>query len=182
MTFHLFHSILQCLSLSFFFHSFITSGIAASNSIVPKVELRSEHLEKKPIRPESDLRLPSAVAAFVLETVYRHIQPRYPFMDWIVLHNHWQDRDKYITAAIEGRLLERDESSIAFLILVTIAVGTQLCSRAEMRLPPSEEYYKLSLQYMDSIVQLHNLPNVQGEFSCRAGLSPYPCKFAEQAC
>lgn len=127
------------------------------------MELRSDLHEKKPSRTDSDLRLPSAVAAFVLETVYRHIQPRYPFMDWIVLHNHWQDRDKYILAASEHRMLDRDESSIAFLILVTLAIGTQLCSRAEMRLPPSEEYYTLAMQYMDSIVQLHNLPNVQGE-------------------
>lgn len=142
---------------------FFVSGIAASNSIVPRLELRSEGTEQKPARAQTDLRLPSAVAAFVLETVYRHVQPRYPFVDWIVLHNHWQDRDRYITAAIERNPLQIDDSSIAFLILITLAIGSQLCSRADLRLPPSEEYYKLALQYMDSIVQLHNLPNVQGE-------------------
>lgn len=141
------------------------SGMVASDSTVPRLELRSESSEKRPARAESDLRLSSTLAAFVLETVYRHIQPRYSFIDWIVLHNHWQDRDRYITAAVDRIPLERDDASIAFLILITLAVGSQLCSRTDLLLPPAEEYYKLALQYMDSIVQLHNLPNVQGELS-----------------
>lgn len=134
----------------------------ASNSVSPQMTLRSQEAPMGLPRRQVDLRLDQSTAAFILETVYRHIQPRYAFIDWIVLHSHWQDRDKYITAAIEDRTLEKDEASNAFMILITIAVGVQLCKREHLHLPQPEEYYNLAIRYMDAVVQLHNLTNIQG--------------------
>lgn len=110
-----------------------------------------------------ETKLAPEVAAILLEAVYQHLQPRYPFLDWIVLHDHWQRRDAILQAVVDGKQ-DRDVATAAFFILMIMAVGSQLCGK--LRLPgvdKPDKYFLRALPLMGTIVQLHNLANIQGE-------------------
>ena len=85
-------------------------------------------------------------------------------MDWISFDSHWQVRDRIFLAVAQGRVLNREASVAAFFTLLVFAIGTELC-RNEMLsgLLTSSDYYFLAIQYLPTIVTLHNMVNVQGE-------------------
>lgn len=147
--------------------SMILNGMQTSDHV-------SQHLERKwPSRyegtdfamtaNEGGTRISAEVAAVLLEAVYQHLQPRYPFLDWIVMHDQWQRRDAILQATATATNPDREEATAAFFILMVMAIGTQLCSR--LRLPGlarPETYFQKALVHIGTIVQLHNLANVQG--------------------
>ncbi|WVR08413.1 hypothetical protein IAU60_005468 [Kwoniella sp. DSM 27419] len=112
---------------------------------------------QQPLAPE--------VATAVLETVFRHLHPRYPFMDWVSFESQWERRDEILMAVGRGVPLDRNLSTAAFFILMLLAVGAQLCKEHTLPGPGllrAEDYYNLAAPYLNTIVTLHNLPNIQG--------------------
>ncbi|WVQ94026.1 hypothetical protein IAU59_001104 [Kwoniella sp. CBS 9459] len=103
------------------------------------------------------------IATTVLETVYRHIHPRYPFMDWVAFEKQWARRDRILVGVGQKTRMDRDSSVAAFFILMILAVGSQLCKERSLPgLLRPEEYYTLAQPYLNTIVTLHNLANIQG--------------------
>jgi len=84
-------------------------------------------------------------------------------MDWVAFSKQWQYRDEILLAVTDDRKMSNVDSAAAFFILMILAVGSQYCQRqnGESLLRPYE-YFTLALPYLNSIVQLHSLANVQG--------------------
>ncbi len=86
-------------------------------------------------------------------------------MDWVAFDSHWQAREGILLAVAQARRLNREASIAAFFILMLFAIGSELCKheRQSGLLLASHEYYALAMKFFPTIVQLHNLVNVQGE-------------------
>ncbi|WRT68116.1 uncharacterized protein IL334_005091 [Kwoniella shivajii] len=107
--------------------------------------------------------IPIDTANSLLETVFRHLHPRYPFMDWVTFEHQWERRDEILSEVGQGVFLDRASSTAAFFILMILAVGAQLCKERPISgLLRPEDYYNLAAPYLSVIVTLHNLPNIQG--------------------
>ncbi|WVF66411.1 hypothetical protein IAT40_001151 [Kwoniella sp. CBS 6097] len=106
--------------------------------------------------------LTSDSATTILETVFRHVHPRYPFLDWLSFEKQWEQRNGVLLAVGQKSRMDRESSTAAFFILMVLAVGSQLCK--ERTLPGvlrPEDYYNLAQPYLNTIVTLHNLANIQ---------------------
>ncbi|WWD19944.1 hypothetical protein CI109_104417 [Kwoniella shandongensis] len=157
----------------------VAKGIPA-----PQVGISSKHVPHKPSRSPSPTRraalraslarpLPKDVADFVLQTVYCHLQSRYPFMDWLSFEKYWQVRDELFLSISQGRQLNKNASVAAFFLLMILAIGSQYCKYQSLpELLRPQDYYALASPYLPHIVQLHNLTNVQAVYSLRDSRGP----------
>jgi hypothetical protein len=85
-------------------------------------------------------------------------------MDWLAFDAHWQARDGILLAVAQDRRLNREASTAAFFLLMVFAIGIQLRKQDQSQdLLKAHDYYTLALLYLPTIVQLHNLANVQGK-------------------
>lgn len=85
-------------------------------------------------------------------------------MDWVAFDFHWKVRDGIFLAVAQNRALNKEAATAAFFILMVFAIGSQLNkSKRDSSLLRPSEYYALALTYLNVIVQLHNLVNVQGK-------------------
>lgn len=120
--------------------------------------------------------IPTEIATLVIEAVYRHVQPRYPFLDWVALHDEWQGRDEILRAAKQkdaaadtsacksspNSTNPADSYLAAFFILMILAIGSQLCNKLNLpNIQSPDCYYAQAMPYLDVLVQMHNLKNVQ---------------------
>ncbi|KAF9556323.1 hypothetical protein CPC08DRAFT_765310 [Agrocybe pediades] len=122
--------------------------------------LPDDFKHKQKPSPASDLpRIPStAVADVLIRAVYEHIQARYPFQCWRTFNEWHAQRDKYIVDEPMGR----DEQTAAFFIWLMYATGARLLETTHLPgLHPPEIYYAKAMEYLDTIVTLHNLANIQ---------------------
>ncbi|OCF44232.1 hypothetical protein I317_01850 [Kwoniella heveanensis CBS 569] len=132
-----------------------SSAMPASSSIEGALDKALHRAIQQP--------LTLVVSTTVLETVFRHVHPRYPFLDWVAFEKQWEQRDRILLAVGQKTRMDRDNSTAAFFILMVLAVGSQLCK--ERTLPGllrPEDYYNLAQPYLNTIVTLHNLANIQG--------------------
>ncbi|KAL7418364.1 hypothetical protein Q5752_006822 [Cryptotrichosporon argae] len=129
----------------------------------PTAQVAGPPAQPLPLLKQALLRpIPEHVAATLLETVYQHLHSRYPFMDWVTFDIQWKVRNAVLAAVGQDRRLDREGSVAAFFILMILAVGTQICR--DMNLPgllKPEEYYALAQPFLNVMVQLHNLANIQ---------------------
>lgn len=89
-------------------------------------------------------------------------------MSWTAFDSHWQAREGILLAVAQARRLNSEAQIAAFFILMLLAIGSELCKheRHSGLLLQSHEYYALAMVYLPTIVQLHNLVNVQGTSCC----------------
>ncbi|KAF5312732.1 hypothetical protein D9619_003616 [Psilocybe cf. subviscida] len=104
-------------------------------------------------------RVPTdAMAEVLIRTVHDHIQARYPFQCWRSFNKWHVERDKYL---VED-LTEPEDRTAAFFIWLMYATGARLLQSSPLPgLPPPEVYYAKAMEYLDTIVTLHNLANIQ---------------------
>ena len=100
------------------------------------------------------------ISAIVLTACYRHFQPRYPFLDWLAMHDYWARRDEILKAAGQPNP-PKDASTGAFFIWMLFALGSRLCVKSQLPLAAPEAYYQKAMDHLETIVGLHNLANVQ---------------------
>ncbi|PPQ68485.1 hypothetical protein CVT25_008411 [Psilocybe cyanescens] len=115
---------------------------------------------KRKTTPTSGLPcIPSpTVAETLIRAVYEHIQARYPFQCWRSFNAWHAERDRYL---VEEHRVESDRTA-AFFIWLMYATGARLLqSTALPGLHPPEVYYAKAMDYLDNIVTLHNLANIQ---------------------
>ncbi|WWD03163.1 hypothetical protein V865_001210 [Kwoniella europaea PYCC6329] len=130
------------------------------NSDIPHV---GEHLGVLNVRQAIQQPLPLDISIQVAETVFKHLHPRYPFMDWVKFEKQWEPRDAILVAVGQGLPLDRERSTGAFFILMVLAIAAQLTKERPMAgLLRAEDYYNLASPYLSTIVTLHNLANIQG--------------------
>lgn len=162
-----------------------------SLSSTPRNETFSAQSFATPVLPNDALKdVPQEVAEAILQKCFQHLQPRYPFLDWIWVHSLWERRDEILReAAMPGASKETctgeegvvgailvDACSLvllhtgAFFIWILFAIGARLCQKLAIpSLASPEAYYQKAMQHLEVIVGLHDLKNVQalmlmGEF------------------
>lgn len=87
-------------------------------------------------------------------------------MDWMRFNEHWQARDGLLLAVALRRQLNKEASVAAYFVLMVLAIGSQLCKNDQLSgLLRAQEYYTLAQPLLPVIVQLHNLNNIQGEYT-----------------
>ncbi|KAH9487280.1 Positive regulator of purine utilization [Psilocybe cubensis] len=138
----------------------------------------SSLINKRKATPTSGLPcIPSpAVADILIRAVYEHIQARYPFQCWRSFNAWHADRDRYL---VEEHKVESDRTAAFFIWSVFLclymikalnflsgrlmyATGARLLqSTALPGLHAPEVYYAKAMEYLDNIVTLHNLANIQ---------------------
>ncbi|GJN91630.1 hypothetical protein Rhopal_004653-T1 [Rhodotorula paludigena] len=101
------------------------------------------------------------MADSLLSQCYRHIQPRYSFVDWLYVHEIWSHR-LAITRAAALPGASRMMKTSAFFIWILFAIGARIGQKsAPTGLATPEAYYRKSMEYLETIVGLHDLKNVQ---------------------
>jgi hypothetical protein len=85
-------------------------------------------------------------------------------MDWMGFEKQWRRRDEILLAVAQDRVTDKDTGVAAFFILMILGIGSQYCRQQNPSgLLAAYDYYCLAQPYLNHIVQLHNLANVQGE-------------------
>lgn len=84
-------------------------------------------------------------------------------MDWLAFEVQWRARDQILLAVAHDRIQDKELGVAAYFVLMILAIGAQYCkSRNPVGLLRAYDYYLLAQPYLQWIVQLHNLSNVQG--------------------
>ncbi|WRT69065.1 uncharacterized protein IL334_006048 [Kwoniella shivajii] len=100
---------------------------------------------------------PSIMAAEdLLNTVYYHIQCRYPFLDWKQLRQWHADRDRYLHTPIDGSL---GDQTIAFFLWAIYAIGAEL--QGAPGLDTAASYFEQAWKHLDTIVIPHDLTSIR---------------------
>ncbi|KAM0746562.1 hypothetical protein T439DRAFT_329671 [Meredithblackwellia eburnea MCA 4105] len=101
------------------------------------------------------------VAESVLSHTFRHVQPRYPFLDWLLVHEYWQHRDEIMMNAVQPGATSEVRTA-AFFIWMIFAIGARLVKSAPAGgLATPEQYYDKAMNHLEIIVVRHDLKNVQ---------------------
>ncbi|WVW84315.1 hypothetical protein I302_106349 [Kwoniella bestiolae CBS 10118] len=138
-------------------------GSLAQRRMAHDPEVPQEQLGIINIRQSIQQPLPLDIASQAIEIVFRHLHPRYPFMDWVKFEAQWEQRDGILLAVGQGLPLDRINSTAAFFILMILAISAQLTRERPLAgLLRAEDYYTLASPYLNVIVTLHNLANIQG--------------------
>ncbi|GAA5926519.1 hypothetical protein JCM3775_001040 [Rhodotorula graminis] len=97
----------------------------------------------------------------VLGECYRHIQPRYAFVDWLFLHEVWQHRVAITRSAAQPAATRMARTAACYIYLV-FAIGSRLLQKSAVpNLASPEAYYAKAMDHLEIIVGLHDLKNVQ---------------------
>lgn len=71
-----------------------------SLSSTPRNETFSAQSFATPMLPNDALKdVPPEVSEAILQKCFQHLQPRYPFLDWIWVHSIWERRDEIMREA-----------------------------------------------------------------------------------
>jgi len=85
-------------------------------------------------------------------------------MDWMAFEKQWRRRDEILLAVAQDRVNDKETGVAAFFILMILGIGSQYCRQQNPSgLLGAYDYYCLAQPYLNHIVQLHNLANIQGE-------------------
>ncbi|ORY82921.1 fungal-specific transcription factor domain-domain-containing protein [Leucosporidium creatinivorum] len=131
-------------------------------SSTPRNETFGPQSFTTPMLPNDALKdVPQEVSEAILQKCFQHLQPRYPFLDWIWVHSLWERRDEILReAATPGA--SKEACTGAFFIWVLFAIGARLCQKLAIpSLATPEAYYQKGMQHLEVIVGLHDLKNVQ---------------------
>lgn len=97
----------------------------------------------------------------ILGECYRHIQPRYAFVDWLYVHEVWQHRVAITRAAAQPAATRMMRTSACFIYLL-FAIGSRLLQKSAVpNLASPEAYYAKAMDHLEVVVGLHDLKNVQ---------------------
>ncbi|GAA5980242.1 hypothetical protein JCM11641_005517 [Rhodosporidiobolus odoratus] len=123
--------------------------------------LHQLNLSKQSLSDDALESIPAELAEMILVQTYRHMQPRYPFIDWLYLHQIWGHRN-----VITQRATQPNASKVlktaAFFIWMVFAVGCRFCHKLAIpNLASPEAYYSKAMEHLETIVGLHDLKNVQ---------------------
>ncbi|WWD22064.1 hypothetical protein CI109_106552 [Kwoniella shandongensis] len=99
---------------------------------------------------------PHQLAEEILTTLYRHLQSRYPFMDWARLRA-WHDRREQICFNSQTT----DDQVGAFFIWTMYAIGVEFDPR-EPNLDSAETYFEQAMRYLDPLLSAYDLTTIQG--------------------
>ncbi|GAA6032719.1 hypothetical protein JCM8097_000758 [Rhodosporidiobolus ruineniae] len=160
-------------SSGFSWATFVLAGISgAATAEGGKYSTQGPQLEtSQPLRqltlphhvlPDNALEsIPDELADMVLSQTYRHVQPRYPFLDWLYVHEIWSHR-----IAITQRATQPNASkslrTAAFFVWMMFAIGSRFCQKLSIpNLASPEAYYAKAMEHLEIIVGLHDLKNVQ---------------------
>jgi len=84
-------------------------------------------------------------------------------MDWMAFEKQWRRRDEILLSIAQDRVTDKETGVASFFILMILAIGSQYCRQQNPSgLLGAHEYYCLAQLYLNWIVQLHNLANIQG--------------------
>jgi len=85
-------------------------------------------------------------------------------MDWMAFEKQWRRRDEILLAVAQDRVTDKETGVAAFFILMILGIGSQYCRQQNPSgLLAAYDYYCLAQPYLNWIVRLHNLANIQGE-------------------
>ncbi|GAA5832169.1 hypothetical protein JCM11251_004266 [Rhodosporidiobolus azoricus] len=159
-------------SSGFSWARFVLAGIGgASASEGGKYHHQSSGLETEPLRhigvsqqplPDDALdNIPNDIADLILSQVYRHVQPRYPFLDWLYVHEIWAHR-QVVTQRATQPGASKVLKTAAFFVWMLFAIGSRFCQKLSIpNLASPEVYYAKAMEHLEVIVGLHDLKNVQ---------------------
>ncbi|GAA5887560.1 hypothetical protein JCM6882_001449 [Rhodosporidiobolus microsporus] len=175
-------------SSGFSWSRFVLAGISgAAAAHGGRYSHQSSGLDPEPLRhigvsqnplPDNALEnIPNDVADLILSQVYRHVQPRYPFLDWLYLHEIWAHR-----TVVTQRATQPGASKVlktaSFFIWMVFAIGSRFCQKLAIpNLASPEGYWAKAMEHLEVIVGLHDLKNVQAlmlmvMFSFRSSEAP----------
>ncbi|BGP44814.1 hypothetical protein JCM10450v2_000629 [Rhodotorula kratochvilovae] len=128
-----------------------TSQPFQSGAPLPKIQLGADALAG----------VSDELADMILSECYRHIQPRYAFLDWLFVHEIWQHRIAITRSAAQPNASRMMKTS-AFFIWILFAIGSRFCQKSAVpNLAAPEAYYAKAMEHLETIVGLHDLKNVQ---------------------
>ncbi|WWC69844.1 uncharacterized protein I206_103787 [Kwoniella pini CBS 10737] len=138
-------------------------GIAYRNKVEQGMEPSNIGSNDIDVLQAIQIPLSDDTSTLALETVFSHLHPRYPFMDWVRFEKQWEEKDQILRSVGQKFSMDRQESTSAFFILMVLAIAAQLNrDRPLAGLLAPQQYYELAMPYLNVIVTLHNLPNIQG--------------------
>ncbi|GAA5850111.1 hypothetical protein JCM8547_001015 [Rhodosporidiobolus lusitaniae] len=130
------------------------------------------------VLPDNSLQnIPDELADMILSQTYRHIQPRYCFIDWLYLHEIWAHRIAITQRATQSGASKALKTA-AFFVWMVFAIGSRFCQKLSIpNLASPEAYYDKAMEHLETIVGLHDLKNVQAlmlmvMFSFRSSEAP----------
>ncbi|GAA6001857.1 hypothetical protein JCM10207_002353 [Rhodosporidiobolus poonsookiae] len=139
--------------------------------------LRQLSLPHQALADDALSSIPDELAELILSQTYRHVQPRYPFLDWLYVHEIWQHR-LVITRTATQPNASKALKTAAFFIWMLTACGSRFCQKMAIpSLQSPEAYYAKAMEHLETIVGLHDLKNVQAlmlmvMFSFRSAEAP----------
>ncbi|KAM0751137.1 hypothetical protein T439DRAFT_355972 [Meredithblackwellia eburnea MCA 4105] len=117
--------------------------------------------DSTPLQYNSLSNVPQESADTILRHCYRHIQPRYAFLDWYYVHELWAHRDEIMDNASKPNP-SQESATGAFFIWILFAIGSRLCSGMSLAgISSPEAYHEKAMEHFEVIVGLHDLKNAQ---------------------
>ncbi|KAK8846752.1 hypothetical protein IAR55_005839 [Kwoniella newhampshirensis] len=121
----------------------------------PNLMVQPDSPLPNPINPNPSLP-PLQVAEDILTTLYRHLQSRYPFLDWARLRT-WHTRRAQICFTPQTT----DDQIGAFFLWTVYAIGVEFNPR-EPNLDSAETYFEQAMRHLDAVLSAYDLTTVQG--------------------